>query len=88
MLDGVTILDPASTVIDRQVTVGQDTIIAAQTHLLGASVVGQDCRIGPHVVIEDSRLGDGVCVEPFSVVRRQTIPAGTTLPSFSHRTSA
>jgi bifunctional UDP-N-acetylglucosamine pyrophosphorylase/glucosamine-1-phosphate N-acetyltransferase len=70
------------------VTVGQDTVIAAQTHLLGASVVGQDCRIGPHVVIEDSRLGDGVCVEPFSVVRGQTIPAGTTLPSFSHRTSA
>jgi bifunctional UDP-N-acetylglucosamine pyrophosphorylase/glucosamine-1-phosphate N-acetyltransferase len=88
MLDGVTILDPASTVIDRQVTVGQDTVIAAQTHLLGASVVGQDCRIGPHVVIEDSRLGDGVCIEPFCVVRGQTIPAGTTLPSFSHRPSS
>jgi bifunctional UDP-N-acetylglucosamine pyrophosphorylase/glucosamine-1-phosphate N-acetyltransferase len=88
MLDGVTILDPASTVIDRQVTVGQDTVIAAQTHLLGTSVVGQDCRIGPHVVIEDSRLGDGVCIEPFCVVRGQTIPAGTTLPSFSHRPSS
>jgi bifunctional UDP-N-acetylglucosamine pyrophosphorylase/glucosamine-1-phosphate N-acetyltransferase len=67
--------------------VGQDTIIAAQTHLLGSSIVGQNCRIGPHVVIEDSRLGDGVCVEPFSIVRRQTIPAGATLPAFSHRIS-
>jgi bifunctional UDP-N-acetylglucosamine pyrophosphorylase/glucosamine-1-phosphate N-acetyltransferase len=59
MLAGVTILDPASTVIDSQVTVGQDTIIAPQTHILGASVIGKECRIG-QMHCWDSSLGDGV----------------------------
>jgi bifunctional UDP-N-acetylglucosamine pyrophosphorylase/glucosamine-1-phosphate N-acetyltransferase len=88
MLAGVTILDPASTVIDSQVTVGQDTVIAPQSHILGGSVIGQQCRIGPHVVLQDSTLGDGVCVEPFCFVRGQTIPAHTTLAAFSQRTSS
>jgi bifunctional UDP-N-acetylglucosamine pyrophosphorylase / glucosamine-1-phosphate N-acetyltransferase len=87
MLAGVTILDPASTVIDSQVTVGQDTIIAPQTHILGASVIGQECRIGPHVVLQDCTLGDGVCVAPFSLVCHQTILAHTMLPPFSHRST-
>jgi bifunctional UDP-N-acetylglucosamine pyrophosphorylase/glucosamine-1-phosphate N-acetyltransferase len=84
MLAGVTILDPASTVIDSQVTVGQDTTIAPQTHILGTSVIGKECRIGPHVVLQDSTLGDGVCVAPFSLVCGQTILAHTMLPPFSH----
>jgi bifunctional UDP-N-acetylglucosamine pyrophosphorylase/glucosamine-1-phosphate N-acetyltransferase len=88
MLTGVTILDPASTVIDSQVTVGQDTVIAPQTHILGASVIGKECHIGPHVVLQDSICGDGVCVAPFSVVQGQTILAHTTLPPFSHLTSS
>jgi bifunctional UDP-N-acetylglucosamine pyrophosphorylase/glucosamine-1-phosphate N-acetyltransferase len=88
MRDGVTILDPASTVIDSQVLVGQDTVIAPQTHILGASAIGKDCRLGPHVVIQDSTLGDAVRVEPFSLIQGQTIPALTILPAFSHRPSA
>lgn len=88
MRDGVTILDPASTVIDSQVTVGQDTVIAPQTHILGASAIGKGCRLGPHVVIQDSTLGDAVRVGPFSFIEGQTIPTQTILAAFSHRASA
>jgi bifunctional UDP-N-acetylglucosamine pyrophosphorylase/glucosamine-1-phosphate N-acetyltransferase len=86
MLAGVTIVDPASTMIDSQVRIGQDTVIAPQTHILGDSIVGQNCRLGPHVVIQDSTLGDEVCVEPFCVIQGTTVPAHRTLPAFSHLT--
>ncbi|HEY7489903.1 MAG TPA: bifunctional N-acetylglucosamine-1-phosphate uridyltransferase/glucosamine-1-phosphate acetyltransferase, partial [Candidatus Tectomicrobia bacterium] len=88
MLSGVTIVDPASTIIDSQVRIGQDTVIAPQTHILGHSTIGQNCRLGPQVVIQDSTLGDEVCVEPFCVIRGTTVPAHRTLPAFSHLTSS
>lgn len=88
MLDGVTIVDPATTVLDSQVRIGQDTVIAPHTHILGQSVIGTDCRLGPHVVIQDSTLGNSVCVEPFCVIKAATVPAHRTIPPFSHLTSA
>jgi bifunctional UDP-N-acetylglucosamine pyrophosphorylase/glucosamine-1-phosphate N-acetyltransferase len=88
MLDGVSIVDPATTVLDSQVRIGQDTVIAPHTHVLGASVIGKNCRLGPHVVIQDSTLGHGVCVEPFCVIKAATIPARRIIPPFSHLTSA
>jgi bifunctional UDP-N-acetylglucosamine pyrophosphorylase/glucosamine-1-phosphate N-acetyltransferase len=88
MLAGVTIVDPATTVIDSQVQIGYDTIVAPQTHILGQSTIGLECRIGPQVIIDDSILGDGVCVEPFCVIKACTIPAHQIIPSFSHLTSS
>jgi bifunctional UDP-N-acetylglucosamine pyrophosphorylase/glucosamine-1-phosphate N-acetyltransferase len=88
MLEGVTIVDPATTVIDQQVHIGNDTVIAPFTHVLGHSVIGHACHIGPQVVIQDSVLGDGVRVEPFSVLKHYAVPAHRTIPSFSHLTSS
>ena len=88
MLAGVTIVDPATTVIDRQVQIGQDTVIAPQTHILGQSIIGKDCWLGPQVVVSDSTLGDGVRVAPFCVLQACTIPAQHTIPPFSYRTSS
>jgi len=88
MLTGVTIQDPASTVIDAAVCIGRDTVIAPQTHLLGQTNIGAGCVIGPQAVVQDSTLGDGVRVEPFCVIREQAIAPRTTVTSFSHLTSA
>lgn len=88
MLAGVTIVDPASTVIDAQVCIGQDTVVAPQTHILGHSSIGAGCRIGPNVVILDSTLGDGVQVEPFCAIRHYTVSAHTTVTAFSNLTSS
>ncbi len=84
MLAGVTIQDPASTVIDAEVRIGRDTVIAPQTHLLGQTHIGAGCVIGPQAVIRDSTLADGVRVEPFCVIRQQTVARLTTVESFSH----
>jgi bifunctional UDP-N-acetylglucosamine pyrophosphorylase / glucosamine-1-phosphate N-acetyltransferase len=72
MLEGVTILDPATTYIDASVTIGQDTTLLPGVHLWGATIIGSDCRIGPSVVIEDSTVGDGSKVGPFAQLRPGT----------------
>lgn len=87
MLAGVTIIDPASTTLDADVRIGQDTVIAPQTHILGASSLGAGCHIGPQVVMQDCTLGDGVRVEPFCYLHEQAVSAQTTVAAFSHLTA-
>jgi bifunctional UDP-N-acetylglucosamine pyrophosphorylase/glucosamine-1-phosphate N-acetyltransferase len=62
MRDGVTIVDPASTTIDADVSVGRDTVIEPFCTLSGATLVGAHCRIGANSTLTDALLGDGVVV--------------------------
>lgn len=55
---GVTIIDPPSTFIDKNVAIGIDTIVQPNTHIRGKSSLGSQCLIGPMVQIEDSSIGD------------------------------
>ena len=59
---GVTIVDPASTWIDVDVTIGRDTVVQPGTQLLGATRIGGRCRIGPDTTLTDVRVGDGASV--------------------------
>jgi bifunctional UDP-N-acetylglucosamine pyrophosphorylase/glucosamine-1-phosphate N-acetyltransferase len=72
MLAGVTIVDPASTFIDGNVEIGQDTVIEPFTVIKGSSMIGAECRVGPHVHIEDARLGDRSDCGPFAKLRPGT----------------
>ncbi len=62
MDNGVTIVSPETVFIDKNVRIGQDTIIYPFTAILGQSVVGSDCVIGPHACIIDATVEDGVSV--------------------------
>lgn len=68
MLSGVTIVDPANTYIDADVQIGQDTIIHPNTYLLGNTIIGEECHIGPMARIEDSVVGNRVTVLASQVV--------------------
>jgi bifunctional UDP-N-acetylglucosamine pyrophosphorylase / glucosamine-1-phosphate N-acetyltransferase len=72
MLAGVTIVDPAATVIDLDVQIGQDTVIEPFTSIHGATEIGRDCRIR-HSYLQDCRIEDGVSVGPFSYLRPGTL---------------
>lgn len=63
MLAGVTIMQPATTFIDEQVQIGQDTVIWPNTYLRGSTVIGSDCVLGPDVIIEDTTMGDDCRVQ-------------------------
>ncbi len=83
MLAGVTIQDLGSVYIDGDVTVGQDSIILANTALRGHTSIGEDCQIGPNAVIEDSSVGDG-CRITASMLEEATVEAGVEIGPFSH----
>ena len=72
MLEGVTVIDPASTFVDATVIIGQDTVIEPFTVLKGHTRIGADCRIGPHVHIEDASIADRSDCGPFSKLRPGT----------------
>jgi bifunctional UDP-N-acetylglucosamine pyrophosphorylase/glucosamine-1-phosphate N-acetyltransferase len=58
MLAGVTVVDPGATVIDVDVGIGQDTVVAPFTSLHGSTNIGQRSVIGPHTTLIDTRVGD------------------------------
>jgi bifunctional UDP-N-acetylglucosamine pyrophosphorylase/glucosamine-1-phosphate N-acetyltransferase len=62
MLAGVTIVQPASTSIDVDVAIGEDSVIEPCTQLLGTTSVGARALVGPHSTVIDARLGDDVRV--------------------------
>ena len=63
MDDGVTIMDPASTFIEKSVKIAPDTVIYPNTWRQGATVIGEDCEIGPNVRLENVKVADGCRVE-------------------------
>jgi len=80
---GVTIVDPATTWIDVDVTIGRDTVIHPGTQLLGRTQLGGHCVVGPDTTLTDVSVGDGA-----SVVRTHgtssSIGAGATVGPFTY----
>ena len=78
--NGVTIVNPDSTLIDADVTIGRDTTIEPSTCLKGNTAIGEECSIGPCTTIIDSTLGDGVAVPHSYLVQAQVDDHGTIGP--------
>ena len=73
MLDGVTIVDPASTWIDPQVELDPDVVVQPFTVLRGTTRVRRGAEIGPHAVVIDAEIGESATVGPFCYVRPRTV---------------
>jgi bifunctional UDP-N-acetylglucosamine pyrophosphorylase/glucosamine-1-phosphate N-acetyltransferase len=58
MLNGVTMIDPASTYIEASVSIGRDTVIMPNTYLHGKTEIGEDNVIGPNSIIRDTKIGN------------------------------
>lgn len=89
MLAGVTIVNPQATLIDADVQIGPDTVIAPFTSLHGTTQIGSESTVGPGSTLIDATVGDGstilhsyvtgatvgdrVSVGPFAYLRPGTI---------------
>jgi len=58
MQNGVTMIDPATTYIEADVTLGMDTVIYPNTYLQGKTVIGAECQVGPDSYLRDTQVGD------------------------------
>ncbi len=72
MRAGVTIVDPATTLIDVDVEIGQDTVIEPFTTLRGTTRIGRRCTVR-HSYLVDCVLEDGVSVGPFAYLRPNAV---------------
>jgi len=83
MLDGVTIMDPATTYIHEDVRIGQDTVIFPNTTLSGTTVIGAHSLIGPNSVINSSNIG-ARCEVKGSVVDEATLEDEVRIGPYAH----
>jgi bifunctional UDP-N-acetylglucosamine pyrophosphorylase/glucosamine-1-phosphate N-acetyltransferase len=83
MRGGVTMRLPETIVVDERVQVGADTVLLPNTELLGATVVGSGCVIGPGSVIRNSRLGDRVVVRS-STIEDSDVADDTDVGPYAH----
>ena len=83
MEQGVTLMDPDTTYIDAQVTVGRDTVIYPFTWLEGATTIGENCEIGPNSRFTDTKIGDQVTAH-FSYSHECEIASGVVMGPYVH----
>ncbi|WP_211440189.1 bifunctional UDP-N-acetylglucosamine diphosphorylase/glucosamine-1-phosphate N-acetyltransferase GlmU [Corynebacterium glutamicum] len=62
MRGGATIVDPATTWIDVEVSIGRDVIIHPGTQLKGETVIGDHVEVGPDTTLTNMTIGEGASV--------------------------
>ncbi len=83
MSQGVTIEDPLFTYIGPEVQIGRDTAILPGTFLLGKTIIGEGCLIGPHTRVVDSMIGDQTSVQ-FSQIIETHLGPGNNVGPFAY----
>jgi len=84
MAGGVTLDDPATTYVGRDVQVGADTVIRPGVSLEGRTTIGEGCEIHSGVRIVDSRIGDRVTIHNHSVLTGVTVGEDASVGPFAH----
>jgi bifunctional UDP-N-acetylglucosamine pyrophosphorylase/glucosamine-1-phosphate N-acetyltransferase len=84
MLNGVTIIDPEATCIDRGVTIGADTTIHPGGLIGGGTVIGAGCLIEGGVSISGCRIGDDCHIKAGSVLEDSELGEDVTIGPMAH----
>lgn len=75
---GVRIHDPATTFVDRSVTIGEGTTIFPFTVITGDVEIGKGCEVGPFSHLRSgARLADGAQIGNFVEVKKSVVGAGS-----------
>jgi bifunctional UDP-N-acetylglucosamine pyrophosphorylase / glucosamine-1-phosphate N-acetyltransferase len=83
MLAGVTMIEPTSTYIESEVTLGQDTVLWPGTYLHGNTHIGAGCVIGPNTIIKDTKVGDN-CTLLASVLESAVLEDHVEMGPYCH----
>lgn len=83
MDSGVTVLEPARTVIEPGVRLGPDTMVHPGVTLLGSTAVGAGCELHCGVWLRDTVLEAGVTVLPYSVLEGARVAEGCRVGPFA-----
>jgi bifunctional UDP-N-acetylglucosamine pyrophosphorylase/glucosamine-1-phosphate N-acetyltransferase len=84
MAAGVTLIDPATTYIEPDVRIGQDTVIHPGVIIEGQTTIGAACEIHAHVRIADAQIGDRVAIHNFCLIMGARVADGASIGPFAH----
>jgi len=80
MDNGVTVIDPANTYIERGVEIEKDTVVYPYTFIEKDVKIGSDCAIGPFARLRPGTvIGDNVGIGNFVEIVRSTIGSETKI---------
>ncbi|MBF0594933.1 MAG: NTP transferase domain-containing protein [Candidatus Omnitrophica bacterium] len=84
MANGVTIVDPATTYVENDVSIGQDTVIYPCSYIHHDVKVGRGCSVGPFARLRPgTRLANNVSVGNFTEVSRSILGDDVNMKHFS-----
>lgn len=83
LLNGVTLIDPASTYIEASVQIGSDTVIYPGTVIRGTTVIGEDCVIGPSADLTNTVVHNGASIK-YSVSVDAVIGEGSSVGPYAN----
>ncbi|WP_395294634.1 bifunctional UDP-N-acetylglucosamine diphosphorylase/glucosamine-1-phosphate N-acetyltransferase GlmU [Kitasatospora hibisci] len=80
MRAGVTVVDPATTWFDVQVSYEPDAVVLPNTQLHGLTHLGEGCEVGPNSTLTDTRVGAGARVSNTTADRAEVGELATAGP--------
>ncbi len=83
MLEGVTIVDPATTYIGPDVSIGRDTVIAPGVHLRGSTTIGAHVEIDSGCIVTDSTVADRASLRAYSILEDAKVSSGALIGPFA-----
>jgi bifunctional UDP-N-acetylglucosamine pyrophosphorylase/glucosamine-1-phosphate N-acetyltransferase len=84
MAAGVTLIDPAATYVDTDVTVGADTVLHPSVRLEGSTRVGSACEIHSGARLVNAQIADRVTILDHCLIVDATIGPGCSVGPFAH----
>ena len=73
MHHGVRFIDPASTLVEKQVRIGCGSVIGRGVHLQGDSILHKNVHVGPYSIITDTVLHQDAVVHAHSVIEHSVV---------------
>ncbi|WP_078858593.1 bifunctional UDP-N-acetylglucosamine diphosphorylase/glucosamine-1-phosphate N-acetyltransferase GlmU [Streptomyces sp. NRRL F-2799] len=83
MLDGVTVMDPATTWVDVTVGFGRDAVVHPGTQLTGATRIEEGAEVGPNSRLNDTVVGAGARVDN-TVADGAVVGEGATVGPYAY----
>ncbi|SDJ83052.1 bifunctional UDP-N-acetylglucosamine diphosphorylase/glucosamine-1-phosphate N-acetyltransferase GlmU [Natronincola ferrireducens] len=83
MEQGVTIINPNHTYIEKTVVISPDTILYPGVILRGNTIIGEDCSIGADSRIENSTIGKGTTIHN-STILDSLVDEHTTIGPYAY----
>ncbi|MFJ6212640.1 bifunctional UDP-N-acetylglucosamine diphosphorylase/glucosamine-1-phosphate N-acetyltransferase GlmU [Streptomyces sp. NPDC092296] len=80
MRAGVTVVDPATTWLDVEVTYEPDVVLHPNTQLHGATSLGEGAEVGPNCTLTDTSVGAGARVSNATADRAEIGPEASVGP--------